>query len=189
MEIIMLKSLILSTGRRISLDFDYCADNPRECDNLSRLLCVQNREFSLDENLTQDELLLECKKAKNAGDFVFNLYVYIHSGIAFSVAPFNCMFDSWDCGFAIVPKNIAKTKDRALEIVKSEIDILNRFLNGPVYTLEVEHPKGFNVICDDSISGLYIDSENDLKEALEYIDLTAGELSEAIENIDELMPF
>lgn len=185
----MLKSLILSTGRRISLDFDYSGDNPRDWDNLSRLLCVQNREFSLDENLTHDELLLECKKAKNAGDFVFNLYVYIHSGIVFSTIPFNCMFDSGACGFAIVPKNIAKTKNKALEIVKSEIDILNRFLNGSVYILGIEHPEGFNVICDDSISGLYIDNENDLKEALEYIDLTTGELSEAIENIDELMPF
>lgn len=185
----MLKSLTLSTGRRISLDFDYCADNPRDWDNLSRLLCIQNREFSLDENLTNDELLLECKKARNAGDFVFSLYVYMHSGIVFSTTPFSCAFDSGVCGAAIVPKNIAKTKERALEIVKSEIDILNSFLNGSVYTLSVEHPKGFDVICDDSIAGLYIDNENDLKDALEYIDLTTGEISEAIENIDELMPF
>lgn len=185
----MLKSLTLSTGRRISLDFDYCVDNPRDWDNLSRLLCVKNRAFSLDENLTHDELLLECKKAINAGDFVFTLYVYMHGDIVFSTTPFSCAFDSGVCGAAIVPKNLAKTKDRALEIVKSEIDILNRFLNGSVYTLSVEHPKGFDVICDDSIAGLYIDSENDLKDALEYIDLTNGEILETIENIDELMPF
>ena len=80
----------------------------------------------------------------------------MHGDIVFSTTPFNCAFDSGACGFAIVSKNDAKTKERALEIVKSEISILNEFLNGSVYTLCVEHSEGFNAICDDSIGGLYM---------------------------------
>ena len=183
----MLGSAVLSTGRRVSIYQDEFAENPREWCNTARLLCIKNRHFSLDDDLSQDELSDEHREALERGDYVFPLFVYIHSGIVFSVSPFSCRWDSGQCGVAIVPKGGAKDENAALDIVTSEIETLNKYLAGAVYVLTVEHPEGFDVVCDDSLSGNYIDNEADLIDCIEQLDLTDGELKEVRSRIDELM--
>ena len=117
----MLTNIVLKSNRRIVVDYDDCPENPRQWGNYAHLLCIENRHFSLDENLSQENLMNEHKAALKRGDFVFPLYAYVHSGVSFSISPFSCTWDSWQCGVAIVPKENAKPRREAAERVKGLI--------------------------------------------------------------------
>lgn len=183
----MLASIVLKSNRRIVIDYDDCPENPRQWGNYSRLLCVVNRYFSLDENLSQGDLMNEHKSALKRGDFVFPLYAYVHSGVSLSISPIYCHWDSGQCGVAIVPKENAKTKREAEKIIKNEINVLNDYIEGRVYTVFIQHSDNFDIITDDCLAGNYINNEIDLIDILEGLDLTDAELKEAVERVSELM--
>lgn len=183
----MLTNIVLKSNRRIVVDYDGCPENPRQWGNYSRLLCIENRHFSLDENLSQEDLMNEHKAALNRGDFVFPIYAYVHSGVSFSISPFSCPWDSGQCGIAIIPKENAKTKIEAEKIIKHEINILNDYIEGRVYAVFIQHSNNFYIITDDCLAGNYINNESDLIDILEGLDLTNAELKEAVERVSELM--
>ena len=183
----MLNSIVLKSNRRIVVDYDDCPENPRQWGNYSRLLCIVNRHFSLDENLSQEDLMNEHEAALKRGDFVFPIYAYVHSGVSFSIRPFSCSWDSGQCGIAILPKENAKTKIEAEKIIKQEINVLNDYIEGRVYAVFVQHSDNFDIITDDCLAGNYINNESDLIDILDGLDLTNAELEEAVERVSELM--
>lgn len=183
----MLNSIELKSNRRIVVDYDDCPENPRQWGNYSRLLCIENRHFSLDENLSQEDLMNEHKAALMRGDFVFPLYACVHSGVYLSISPFSCPWDSGLCGIAIVPKKNAEEKREAENIIKNEINVLNDYIEGRVYAVFVQHSDNFDIITDDCLAGNYIHNERDLIDILEGLDLTNAELKEAVERVSELM--
>lgn len=183
----MLTNIILKSNRRIVVDYDDCPESPRQWCNYSRLLCIENRYFSLDENLSQEDLMNEHKAALKRGDFVFPLYAFVHSGVIFSINPFSCSWDSGLCGIAIVSKENAKTKIEAEKIIKHEIKVLNDYMEGRVYVVFIQHSDNFDIVTDDCLAGNYINNESDLIDILEGLDLTNAELKEAVERVSELM--
>lgn len=184
----MLTNIVLKSNRCIVVDYDDCPENPRQCGKYSRLLCIENRHFSLDENLSQEDLMNEHKAALNRGDFVFPLYACVHSGVYFSISPFSCPWYSGSYGISIVPKKNAKTKIEAEKIIKNEISVLNDYIEGRVYAVFIQHSDNFDIITDDCLAGNYINNESDLIDILEGLDLTNAELEESKQRISELMP-
>lgn len=180
-----MKELRLSTGRKVVLDYDEI-DSPRDWEPVTKLIGLKSSQYSLfDETFDSIESLYEERdKALKEGDFVFNLYMYKHSCVVLSVYPFADKWDSSQVGFCIVQKN---TKN-AREVTESELTVFNKWLNGEVFEIYVAHPDGFDTVVDDLIGGCFINNEDDLRDILDGLDLSKGELKEALYNIDELMP-
>jgi hypothetical protein len=171
----------LKSGRRIIIDCDECAENPRrEFGAETRLLIVPNRDFEGDETKDWPEIRAEAKAAKAAGAHVFIVYAYVHSGVALSLSPFSCERDSGAAGVIIVPADVPE--EHAFNFAKGEIEMLNQYFAGCVYWVRVESPTGFCGKTDDCIGGIYADSEGEAaREAVsDYLDLTDDERTEAL---------
>lgn len=183
-----MKEVRLSTGRKVVVDYDESTaiDSPRNWGPVTKLIGLKSSQYSLfDETFDSIESLYEERdRALIEGSFVFNLYMYKHSYIVLSVYPFADKWDSSQIGFCIVQKN---TKN-AREVAESELTVFNKWLNGEVYEMLVAHHDGFDTVIDDYIGGCFIDNEDDLKDILDGLDLTEGELREALDNLDKLMP-
>lgn len=171
----------LKSGRRIVVIYDECAENPRrEFGTETRLLIVPNRDFEGDETKDWTEIRAESKAAKAAGAHVFVVYAYVHSGVALSLSPFSCEWDSGAAGVIIVPADVPE--EHAFNFAKSEIEMLNQYFAGCVYVVRVESPGGFCGVIDDCIGGIYADSAAEAaQEAItDYLDLTDAERAEAL---------
>lgn len=175
----------LKSGRRIIVDYDECAENPRrEFGADSRLLIVPNRYFEGDETKDWTEIRAESKAAKAAGAHVFIVYAYAHSGVVLSLSPFACKWASGAAGVIIVPADVPG--EHARRFAEGEIETLNQWLAGCVYWVRVESPAGFCGVTDDGVGGIYADSEAEAaKEAItDYLDLTDDEQAEALAELE-----
>ena len=175
----------LKSGRRIVVDYDDRAENPRrESGAETRLLIVPNRDFEGDETKDWTEIKAESRAAKAAGAHVFIVYAYVHSGVALSLSPFSCEWDSGAAGVIIVPADVPE--EHAFSFAKGEIEMLNQYFAGCVYWVRVEHPGGFCGVTDDCAGGIYADSEEEAaKEVIaDCLDLTDAERSEALAALD-----
>ena len=171
----------LKSGRRVIVDYDECAENPRrEFGAETRLLIVPNRDFEGDEAKDWTEIRAESKAAKAAGAHVFIVYAYVHSGVALSLSPFDCPWDSGAAGVIIVPADVPE--EHAFAFAKGEIEMLNQYFAGCVYWVRVESPTGFCGKTDDCTGGIYADSAEDAarQAVTDYLDLTDAERDEAL---------
>lgn len=76
------------------------------------------------------------------------IYMYDHSGQTISLSPFGCRWDSGCCGYIFVFKdkilkefpgtNDDNWRDKAEEVIKSEIDIYDDYIQGSVYGYRLE---------------------------------------------------
>lgn len=125
---------------------DSYPESPREWDNLGKLFLKTRSVYKTE--CTEEDV----KKAPVR----LQVYKYEHSGISLSTSPFNDPWDSCLAGYIIarredilkefgVKRLTAKLKDKAVEILKNEIEIYSQYINGDVY--------GFRVFSgiDDSI--------------------------------------
>lgn len=86
--------------------------------------------------------IVNCGSAKN---YIVckPVYMYEHSGQTISLSPFGCPWDSGCCGYIFVFKdkilkefpdtNNDNWRDKAEEVIKSEIDIYDDYIQGNVY--------------------------------------------------------
>lgn len=184
-----MKELRLSTGRKVVVDYDESSyvESPRDWNPITRLIGVSNRNITLDENYESWFELREARdQAIESGAHVFNLYKFSHGNILLSIDPFADPWDSCQIGYCIVRNEIYENRNVAAEMARGELDIFNRWLNGEVFKVLVAHPDGFDTVIDDCIGGCFIESENDLRDILDGLDLTEGERREVLDNIDKL---
>lgn len=156
--------------------------SPREWDNLGKLF-LKTRSVWRTE-CTEDDVREAVVKLP--------VYKYEHSGIALSTSnasyPFNDRWDSCLAGYIIATREdilkefnakrlTAKLKDKAVEILKNEVEIYSQYINGEVYGFKV-----FSGIDDgvpdeeieevgteeDSCWGFY-SIKDALEEGLEYV--------------------
>lgn len=110
------------------------------------------------------EQMKEYLLSKLDKDYVWSyVYKYEHSGIAFSTTPFSCRFDSSLIGIIHVNKKDLrieygikcinqKSRDKANDILRYEVDTYSAWANGDVYAFTIEDENG-NV--EDSCGGFY----------------------------------
>lgn len=116
-------------------------------------------------------------RAIDSAYIMLPLYLYDHSGITMSVNPFHCPWDSGQVGFIYCSRKEAKEEfgddfeDRAIKLMKSEVEEYDHFLTGQIYGYMIEPTEHNTTIeCDDSCWGFYGDSEYMISEAKESID-------------------
>lgn len=140
-------------GHHIEIENDEDPQNPRtEWDNYTVIHCCSSRHYLGEKNHANwEEFHAAVREARKRGDMVFDVYAYIHGGVALSLGDFygkvpqgHAQFDSGKCGCIVVKKkdiieNWGKKnwtealKKKAYEVAESDIETFNSYLNGEVY--------------------------------------------------------
>jgi hypothetical protein len=185
-------------GLTIRIEYDQHSKSPRDWDNLGTFIGFHRRynigdtrgsDFSTPEDV-QEYL------AENPS-IILSVYMYEHSGVAYSTTPFSCPWDSGQVGVIFVEKVKAAEEygaltDEVIEKIKSrlkgEIETYSKWANGEVYGFIVEDKDGEHV---DSCWGFY-ETEEALEEAKmnadHHVDDVAVKLeSEGHEAANELL--
>ena len=164
--------------------YDEYGDDPRSWDNLGTMIYFHNRyslpheaDINSDDYSSWDEME-EAITRKFGSCVILPVYMYDHSGLAFSTGSFHgrlpqghAYFDSGRVGFIFVTKKKIRKEygkagkkeiEKAIDIMKGEVDVYGKYANGECYRFVVEDPEGEQV---DSCGGYY-DSEDAMNEAL-----------------------
>lgn len=135
--------------------YDNDAENPREWDNLSKMVCFHHSYSLGDEHNYRVfdyhswEDLKDAIEKDNDVAVILPLYMYDHSGITISTTPFSCPWDSGQIGWVYITKedirkeyNIKRvTKkyiEKATKILISEIKVYDDYLRGETYGFVLE---------------------------------------------------
>jgi len=149
--------------------------SPREFDNLGKILYTSNRHILGDENVSSEKIqyIIDSK------DYIhLPVYAYIHGSIVLNTTGFSCPWDSGMSGIIYVSKNKVredfkkklisnKLYNTVLDILKSEVDVFSKYLNGEVYGYEILNDKEEII---DSCYGYYGFEEAEIaaKETMTY---------------------
>ena len=135
---------------------DVMADSPRNADNITTMIFFGNNsnlgdkhEFNSDDHSNWDEMEIAIKK--HYGRKLVHIQKvcgYSHSGLTISLKPFQCQFDSGVLGFVIVTRqdildllgNKRVTKkliNQAISQIESEIEILNQYIIGDTWGVQL----------------------------------------------------
>lgn len=156
---------------RIFHDSD--AESPREWDNLGTFIMQHNRYEFGDRKFETSDIRISFEEdfeyhLKYAHDCTLKdviylpIYMYDHSGQTINTTGFNCTWDSGQIGYIYATKeklrkeySVKRISKRIIEIVegimKSEIEILDQWVQGDTYGYEVEYDDG----TSDSCYGFY----------------------------------
>jgi hypothetical protein len=165
--------------RKLTLEIKQDEDpmNPRECDNLGKMVCFHGRYELGDKHSMSMEDAKALHAKMNKEGVALPLYLYDHSGITMSTAPFSCPWDSGQVGFIYADKEAIrknfmkkacskKMLAQALEILRDEVKVYDQYLTGDVYGYVIKDEEGEVV---DSCWGFFgmKDAEEQGKAALE----------------------
>lgn len=172
----------LSNNRTLKVFYDQNPDSPRSWDNLSKMIFLgkhshlgDKHEFhDTHESLEAHEAFI-AKKLDVA--YIARVYAYIHSGMTISLTPFSCRWDSGCLGWVVVTKEAIRNEygvkrvtkksiEKAIEVVKGEINVLDHYVGGDVYGFRIEDAEGNE---EDSCWGFFGDKIED-NGILDYVD-------------------
>lgn len=144
---------VKSEGLTLYVEIDDDPLNPRkDCDNFGKMLCWHRRYNLGDKNPYKHSEDFHYDKELQKSIFaVLPVYLYDHSGLTVSSAPFSCPWDSGQVGIIYVTKEDAKreygdlseeTKINVIERLESEIKEYDNYLTGNYYYFAVEDEEG-----------------------------------------------
>lgn len=135
---------------RISLDQDGYPDNPRDWENLCKIISFRGDWDISDRGMSfsRDDFRETVESLEKDPDiFIKPVYMYDHSGQTISLRDFGDRWDSGICGFIYADKcDVLKWfagateenwKELALKDMEIEIEVYNDYITGDVYGFEV----------------------------------------------------
>jgi len=132
---------IKKNGFRIEIYHDLAPENPREWDNLGKMVCFHRRYDLLGDRHSYGSPE-ELTEAIDSGKYFYlPLYLYDHSGLRMSTSPFSCPWDSGQVGFILVEKERARkeapkgenVEKWALKMLEAEVGVYDQYLIGDVF--------------------------------------------------------
>lgn len=170
----------------LKVSYDEYPWNPREDDNLTKMICFHKRHNLGDKHdLKSDDFNgwdeMEKFIIKNEKPLIIKpLYLYEHSGITISTSPFSCRWDSCgQIGFVFIRKEDVRNefsikrcgqpiKERCNVLLEGEVDTYDKYLRGECYLYRVENEKGEVV---ESCMGFFDEDEctEEGKSIIEYL--------------------
>lgn len=150
---------------RIEEEVDLEIFNPRNDDNFGHMICFHRRYFLGDRHewdLNEFKRFIQ-HEIEHEHIIALPLYLYDHSGITISTAPFSCPWDSGQVGYIYVTKeearknfgwtNITKSRiNKIIQYLEDEVKTYDMFLRGDVWWVEIVNPQGEQV---DSCGGFF----------------------------------
>jgi hypothetical protein len=123
----------------VEVFYDQYAESPRQWDNMTKFIMF-HRLYNLPHEVdihhqnysSWDEMEAELQQMYK---WVYPVYMYDHSGLAFSINSFTCRFDSGQVGFVVC--NEGEESD-ACAWAKSELQIYSEYINGNVFGFSVQ---------------------------------------------------
>lgn len=149
----------------LTIKSDESPENPREWDNISKMVCFHNRYSLGDKNdLSSDyfnnwqELASYLIKELDA-KIILPLYLYDHSGITMSTGKFSCSWDSGQVGFIYYDKKTILNEYGIKRVTKKQKERLEKYLIGQVQTYD-DYLTGnvYGFVLTDKITGEELDS-------------------------------
>jgi len=138
----------MGNGYTCIIECDENPSNPRDDDNLGKLLCFHKRytlgdSHSLDADDFNGRAELE-EHLINEEDAIIILpvYMYDHSGLVLSTEPFGCRWDSGQLGFMYLPKaklieeygeDTPEARETAERCLKAELKAYGHYVAGEVF--------------------------------------------------------
>lgn len=145
----------------VEIIVDDYAESPRTWDNATKFAMFHKRYDFPNEIGIRHEDYASWDEMQEALDkeykWVYPVFMYDHSGIAFSVNAFDCKFDSGQVGFIVSNEG---TPEEAYMHATSELKTFGDYANGDVYGFRVfedteEMDSCFSYFgCDHEDSGL-----------------------------------
>jgi len=147
-------------------------NDPREDDNLTKMVCFHNRydlgdkhNYNKDDYNSWDELKKTIEDTEKPV-VILPLYLYDHSGITISTTEFTCKWDSGQIGFVYITNErinelgcVIENEETINDYIKrltrdlqEEVKQYDQFLQGDVYGFELIGPDGEEI---DSCWGFY----------------------------------
>ena len=184
-----IKTINLENGNTLEIHYDDGDSNPREWDNLGKMVCF-HRNYTLgekhdynQEDYNSWEELKDAIEEKERPIVILPLYLYDHSGITMNTTGFSCGWDSGQVGWIYVTKKqlefigthisdnetYAEFKERLEKFLVAEVKVYDQYLTGDVYGFILKDAEGDAV---DSCWGFYGDNwkENGLTDHVELSD-------------------
>lgn len=145
-------------GYKVAIQYDMNPDSPREWDNLGTIYS-NHRWYDPDGHSIEE--IMDDENGRLSKEFLaLNIYLpvygYEHSGMSISTGrgyPFNDRWDSGLFGIIAVSKDkirkeygcrrvSKKLREKVLDILRAEVETLNRYFNGEVYSYAVADRNG-----------------------------------------------
>lgn len=158
-------------GYKINIGYETDVESPRTWDNLGKMICF-HRKYNLGDKHDLcssdfedwEDMEHYLRKTYKPG-VLHPLYLYDHSGITISTAPFGCRWDSGQVGFVFATradilaaygtKRLSKKLiAHADKCILNEVKEYDSYLTGEVYRYEVISPIGREI---DQCCGYYGD--------------------------------
>jgi hypothetical protein len=139
---------------------DQDAQNPASDNHSDVQLLICHREYAFGTHNFRsiedcEDHLASMKKGKRI--YAVPVYAYIHSGIALSLTPFSCPWDSGRIGWVTVEMSEELEPSGNVErVAQSHIDEMNAYLSGDVWWYAIEDEDGDYI---DSCGGYYGDPD------------------------------
>ena len=126
------------------LTYDEGCPGPGDC-MLGKIYYLNKSRYQLGTTSVSSDEMGEISLKIREGELIgLPVYAYVHSGVALSTAPFSCGFDSGLSGFIACSHEDAKDwfgkdvpEERVLEVLRSEVEEFNKFLQGDVYVITI----------------------------------------------------
>lgn len=143
---------IRKDNKILKIFYEEDGESPREWDNLSKLALNHKRyNFSNELNINFDNFgewdEVENHLKKEFGAVIVKpVYMYEHSGIAISLTPFSCRWDSGQLGFICILKEDIKTEygkvtkqtlKKAEKVLSGEFETYKNYVEGEVYGFQL----------------------------------------------------
>lgn len=164
-------------GYEIQLHTDDNPINPREDENLGKMLCRHRRYNLGDDHMADREEVLDILEGRRKDVVALPLYLYDHSGITMNTTGFSCPWDSGmvGCIFATYEKikecyGVKRITKNIIEKVKdslrSEVKVYDAYIQGNVYGYVI---KKDGEETEDSCWGYY-DEQDAINDAKSVVD-------------------
>ena len=123
----------------VEVFYDQHAESPRQWDNMTKFIMFHRRynlphEVDIHEQdySSWDEMEAELQQQYK---WVYPVFMYDHSGLAFSINSFSCRFDSGQVGIVVCDEGEASA---ACAWAKAELQTYSDYANGNVFGFLVE---------------------------------------------------
>lgn len=150
---------------------EWSGNNPREWDNLGTVVLGSRVRYNFGDKALPVEAIDDiCRDASNIW---LPVYIYDHSGITINTTGFSCPWDSGQIGIIYMPRAVAVANwgkkictkavaDKARACLRSEVETLDQYLSGEVYSYMVR--RGDEVL--DSCGGFFCTPAEVMAEAV-----------------------